>query len=130
MRCPVKGSRPESEFMMKAFIRWLSAKQVCRCAVLLAVLCFAAAARAQEVQIYVSSQAGDRLAQKPALHFDTAGSTAAAQFEVNDAVTYQRIEGFGASFMEAGLIAINSLPLEEQESVLRAMFDPRQGAGF
>jgi len=97
--------------------------------ILLALSC--AQARAQEVQIYVSSEAGDRLAAKPAAHF-TAGAAGpqALKFEINDGVTYQKIDGFGASFMEAGLMVINTLPPQQQEAVLRAMFDPQQGAGF
>ena len=87
--------------------------------------------RAQEVHIWVSSQAGDRLAAKPEAHFEagSAGAEALA-FQVNPAVTYQKIAGFGASFMEAGLMVINTLPAEQQESVLRAMFDAQAGAGF
>lgn len=86
---------------------------------------------AQEVQIYVSSQAGDRLAAKPSVHFEAGGAgPQALKFEINDGVTYQKIAGFGASFMEAGLMVINTLPAQQQEAVLRAMFDPQQGAGF
>jgi len=83
----------------------------------------------QEVKVYVSSQAGDRLAAKPALRF---GSTAAQGpvFTVNDAVKYQKMDGFGASLLEAGLMCINTLPADKQEEVLRALFDPEHGAGF
>jgi glucosylceramidase len=50
---------------------------------------------------------------------------------VDDTVTHQTITGFGASFLEAGLVNINSLPsAADQEAVLRAMFDPDAGAGF
>ncbi|MGA2202490.1 MAG: glycoside hydrolase family 30 beta sandwich domain-containing protein [Terriglobales bacterium] len=52
------------------------------------------------------------------------------KFEINDDIKYQKIDGFGASFLEAGLICINSLPRSERESVLRALFDPEKGAGF
>ncbi len=99
-------------------------------ALIIVVLC-CAPALAQEVQIYVSSQAGDRLAAKPAAHFATgAAEPQALKFEITPEVTYQKMAGFGASFMEAGLMVINTLPPEQQEAVLRAMFDPQQGAGF
>ncbi len=99
-------------------------------ALIVIVLC-CAPALAQEVQIYVSSQAGDRLAAKPAAHFATgAAEPGALKFEINPEVTYQKIAGFGASFMEAGLMVINTLPPQQQEAVLRAMFDAQQGAGF
>jgi glucosylceramidase len=98
--------------------------------VVVALLC-SAQVLAQEVQLYVSSQAGYRLTAKPTVRF-TAGAPEphALRFGINDRVTYQKIAGFGASFMEAGLMVINSLPPQQQEEVLRAMFDPQQGAGF
>lgn len=88
------------------------------------------AARAQEVKVYVSSKAGDRLAAKPALHFEKAAAGKAVKVDLNDAVTLQKMDGFGASFLEAGLICINALPPAEQEKVLAALFDPERGAGY
>jgi len=88
------------------------------------------AALAQEVKVYVSSKAGDRLAAKPALHFEKAAAGKAVKVELNDAVTLQKMDGFGASFLEAGLICINALPPAEQEEVLVALFDPERGAGY
>jgi len=85
---------------------------------------------AQEVQRFVSSKAGDRISPKPALRFEQGGDSATINFEIIDGTTYQRIDGFGASFLEAGLICLNSLPPSERESVLRALFDPEKGAGF
>lgn len=78
--------------------------------ILLALCC--AQARAQTVQIYVSSEAGDRLAAKPAVRFAPGSGAVASglKFQINEGVTYQRISGFGASFMEAGLMVINTLP--------------------
>ncbi|HEY6938197.1 MAG TPA: glycoside hydrolase family 30 beta sandwich domain-containing protein [Terriglobales bacterium] len=99
-------------------------------ALIIVMLC-CASALAQEAQIYVSSEAGDRLTAKPAAHFAAgAPGPQALKFEINGQVTYQKITGFGASFMEAGLMVINTLPAPQQEEVLRAMFDPQQGAGF
>jgi glucosylceramidase len=51
-------------------------------------------------------------------------------FRLNDEVAFQKIDGFGASLLEAGLVCINSLPAEKQEDVLRALFDGKKGAGF
>ena len=85
---------------------------------------------AQGVQTLVSSKAGDRITPKPILRFEPARDSGAANFEIDDAVTYQKMDGFGASFLEAGLICLNSLPASERESVLRALFDPEKGAGF
>lgn len=51
-------------------------------------------------------------------------------FRINDAVEFQKIDGFGASFLEAVLISINSLDSEGQEKILQSLFDPEKGAGF
>jgi len=85
---------------------------------------------AQDVQRFVSSKAGDRISPKPLLRFEQNRRPSSVKFEINEDVTYQKIDGFGASFLEAGLICLNSLPLGERESVLRALFDPDKGAGF
>ena len=84
----------------------------------------------QEVQVYVSSQAGDRLTPKSSLQFGPAEKRQGQGFQINEAVTYQKIDGFGASFQEAGMICLNSLDPAAQEAVLRALFDPERGAGF
>jgi Glycosyl hydrolase family 30 TIM-barrel domain len=88
----------------------------------------------QEVQIIVSSDEGDRLTAKPPARFQAAarpqGQSQSTTFEIRDGVRYQTMDGFGASFLEAGLICINDLPPAEQEEVLRALFDPKSGAGF
>ena len=84
----------------------------------------------QTARIYVSSQAGDRLSAKPELKFTDGNPPRGATFEINDAQRLQKMDGFGASFMEAGLITLNTLPADKQEEVLRALFDAKDGAGF
>lgn len=86
-------------------------------------------ATSQVVDVYVSSKGGDRLTKGPRLHFEAAG-TSAADFAIDESVQYQKIIGFGASFLEAGLITLNSLPRERQEEVLRSLFDADTGAGL
>src|SRR3984893_3773988 len=85
---------------------------------------------AQTVKVHVSSKSGDRLTPKADLQFANTTPDGCATFQINDAVKYQKMDGFGASFMEAGLITLNTLPAEKQEEVLRSLFDPQQGAGF
>ena len=82
---------------------------------------------AQDVQRFVSSKAGDRITPKPVVRFEQNGNSSTVEFAINDEITHQRIDGFGASFLEAGLICLNSLPQRERESVLRALFDPESG---
>jgi glucosylceramidase len=90
----------------------------------------AAGARAQTARVYVSSDSGDRLAAKPEVKFTDARPAAGVTFAINDAVKFQKMDGFGASLMEAGIITLNTLPPGKQEEVLRALFDPQEGAGF
>lgn len=85
---------------------------------------------AQTVKVYVSSKGGDRLSIKPDVCFIDAKPTGGPTFQINDAVKLQKIDGFGASLMEAGLMTLNTLPAAKQEELLRALFDPKQGAGF
>jgi glucosylceramidase len=85
---------------------------------------------AQEVKVFVSSKAGDRLSSKGPLHFHQAGPNEKTSFQINPSVTYQTMAGFGASFLEAGMVCLNSLAPSDQEAVLQALFDPVKGAGF
>ncbi len=106
-------------------------RSCCRPALLAAALCISCATTtAQTVKIHVSSKAGDRLSAKPDLQFSETKASAGNTFEINDAVEYQKIDGFGASIMEAGLITLNTLPAQKQEEVLRALFDAKDGAGY
>ena len=84
----------------------------------------------QDVEVYVSSSAGDRITQKPALRFALKSQKEEPSFRLDESAVHQKIVGFGASFLEAGMICLNSLDSEQQESVLRALFDPKNGAGF
>jgi glucosylceramidase len=98
---------------------------------LAACILWLAPAWAQQARVYVSSQAGDRLTAKPTLRFQAGrhGSTPAS-FTVDEAARYQRIDGFGASFLESGSLTLNTLEPTAQVKVLKALFDPETGAGF
>jgi glucosylceramidase len=99
-------------------------------ALALLVLGSGAGVHAQDVKVVVSSQAGDRLSAQPDLHFTSKAGAKAADFVIKEDVKYQKIDGFGASLLESGLVCINSLPADKQEEVLRALFDSERGAGF
>jgi glucosylceramidase len=87
-----------------------------------------ASIRAQEVRVYVTSEAGDRLSLKGSTRFgNLSGRT---DFQIDESKRDQEIVGFGASFLESGMICLNSLDPANQEKVLAALFDPDRGAGF
>jgi glucosylceramidase len=93
-------------------------------------LILAVSSFAQNVQLYVSSKAGDRLAAKTGGSFQEAAPRGEVSFTVNDSVKYQTVDGFGASLLESGLMVLNTLPPDQQEAVLKALFDPKDGSGF
>lgn len=86
---------------------------------------------AQQVTVYVSSSAGDRIAPKPAIHFGSVKKNGSpTEIRIDESARDQTIIGFGASFLEAGMICINSLDHQKQEDVFRSIFDEKTGAGF
>jgi len=93
-------------------------------------LILAVSSFAQNVQLHVSSKAGDRLAAKTGGSFQEAAPRGEVSFTVNDSVKYQKVDGFGASLLESGLMVLNTLPPDQQEAVLKALFDPKDGSGF
>ncbi|HYK47954.1 MAG TPA: hypothetical protein VEV83_22405, partial [Parafilimonas sp.] len=82
------------------------------------------------VSVYVSSLAGDRLAKKPDIHFSRRENVSLPVIKVDDKIRYQKIEGFGATFNEAGMICLNALRVEDRAKVLQSLFDSVAGAGF
>jgi glucosylceramidase len=104
--------------------------RTCIASLAMSLLMFSTATVAQDVKGFVSSEAGDRIALKYVLHFEQNLKPSTQNFEIEDETAYQKMDGFGASFLESGLICLNSLPPSERESILRALFDPEKGAGF
>lgn len=97
--------------------------------VLLLLLAGRIGTSAQEVRVFMTSRDGDRLAARPHLRFEDTQSPQTA-FHIDSSTRLQRMDGFGASFLEAGMICLNSLDGGAQENVLRSLFDPKIGAGF
>ena len=85
---------------------------------------------AQQVNLYVTSRSGDRITARSGGVAAPGVPGARAAFRIDESTRYQTIAGFGASFLEAGLVCINDLPADAQERVLRTLFDPTTGAGF
>ena len=82
------------------------------------------------VSVHVSSLAGDRLAKEPDIQFTPREKSSAPIIKVDDNIRYQKIEGFGATFNEAGMICLNTLRVEDRDKVLQSLFDTVAGAGF
>ena len=86
--------------------------------------------KAPVVQVYISSAGGDRLTRKSDIQFVKNQELPIPEIVLNDKIKYQKIDGFGASFNEAGMICLNSLSPEKSDSVMKTLFDPIEGAGY
>jgi glucosylceramidase len=94
------------------------------------ILAGAAPLAAADATVHVSSLAGDRIARKAPVRLERAATGAAADFRIDDDATRQRMDGFGATFLEAGMICLRALDKPQQEAVLSSLFDQAKGAGF
>jgi glucosylceramidase len=77
-----------------------------------------------------SSQDGDRLLKNETIHFASDEKSSLTVIRVDEGIKFQKIDGFGATFNEAGMICLNSLGSKAQEKVFRMLFDADSGAGF
>lgn len=67
----------------------------------------------------LSPKTGERLQSQPILRFEPENTSESNSFHINDEIIFQTMAGFGASFLDAGLICLNTLPPGEQEHALR-----------
>jgi glucosylceramidase len=86
--------------------------------------------KALDITVYCSSQEGDRLTRQEGLSFTSQKNDDIPVIVLDTASRYQKIDGFGATFNEAGMICLNSLGIDARDSVLRNLFDPETGAGY
>ena len=82
------------------------------------------------ITVYSSSQDGDRLTKKTGLPFTSDKELSLPVITIDDGTHFQKIDGFGATFNEAGMICLNSLNVEKEDSILKMLFDPDSGAGY
>ena len=83
-----------------------------------------------EITVYSSSQDGDRLSEMSKVTFTSDTKSVLPVIAVDTLTRYQKIDGFGATFNEAGMICLNSLSTGAKDTVLRNLFDPASGAGY
>jgi glucosylceramidase len=83
-----------------------------------------------DITVYSSSQDGDRLTKRSGSSFTSGEDSSAPVIKIDERTLFQKIDGFGATFNEAGMICLNSLPAETKDSVLKMLFDPESGSGY
>lgn len=115
--------------MYKLSVPALTKLGLCRTAVVVLSL-WAGSLAATDVTVHLSSKAGDRIAPKGRITLQPAASAGAATFRIDDKASLQRIDGFGATFLEAGMMCVRTLDKPQQDALLAALFDPIKGAGF
>src|SRR5665647_556394 len=64
------------------------------------------------INVYTSSQDGDRLTHKSNIRFTSEKESSVPEIKVDENVHFQQINGFGATFNEAGMICLNALSPE------------------
>ena len=82
------------------------------------------------IEVYSSSLDGDRLTKYSDVRFTSDIESSLTVIKIDEETRFQKIDGFGASFNEAGMICLNSLTPEAKEDVLKMLFEPESGAGF
>lgn len=82
------------------------------------------------ISIFVSSQDGDRLSKEADSKFIANKESSLPIIRVDETVRFQKMDGFGATFNEAGMICLNSLSVDAKENVLKMLFDPVYGSGY
>jgi glucosylceramidase len=83
-----------------------------------------------DVTVYSSSQDGDRLTRLTGVSFTGNKEVNLPVIEIDTASRFQKIDGFGATFNEAGMICLNSLNAASKDSVLKNLFDQESGSGY
>jgi glucosylceramidase len=76
------------------------------------------------VTVIQTSQAGDRLAQKPALTFVSDDGSTMSTINVYSGTNYQKILGFGGAFTESSAYVLGKMSSAKRNEVLNAYFSP------
>ena len=84
----------------------------------------------KDINVYSSSQDGDRLTKKADMSFSKDKESSLPVIKIDEGIRFQKIDGFGATFNEAGMICLNALAPEAKDAVLKKLFEPDSGAGY
>jgi glucosylceramidase len=86
--------------------------------------------RGPGIIVYSSSPDGDRLTKKSGFSFTSDKESSLEVIKIDESSHFQKIDGFGATFNEAGMVCLNTLKAEIKDSILKTLFDPDSGAGY
>ena len=86
--------------------------------------------KSTDISVYISSQDGDRLTKKADMQFKADKKSSLPVIKIDESIRFQKMDGFGATFNEAGMICLNSLSADAKENVLKMLFDPETGSGY
>ncbi len=82
---------------------------------------------------YVSNNLESPVPEKPIRELTaplTAAELSVGRIDINTAERHQNMTGIGAAFSEIGTLAWATLPADQQQILLHALFDAKEGAGL
>jgi glucosylceramidase len=82
------------------------------------------------VQVIQTSQAGDKLAIKPALAFIADDGSAVSTITIDSSIIYQSMVGFGAAFTETSVWNMTQIGAAKTKEILNGYFNPYTGSGY
>jgi len=85
---------------------------------------------AQQLEAYVSNSDLSQRLVKNTVFFTENPIPSDLVYELNPALEYQSIEGFGAALTGSSAIVLNYLNEDARYSLLKTIFDPEEGAAF
>ena len=90
-----------------------------------------AQAAGETVSIWVTTADQSKLLQQQAnVTFAPDSGSNPTTIDVNEATTYQTMDGFGASLTDSSAWALNQLSAADREAALQALFNPTTGIGL
>lgn len=95
------------------------------------IICFSPAARqGLKAEVYESAEDSSELLKEKAPVDFRVGESGQLTITVDPAVTYQKIDGFGASLTDCSAYLINGLDVPRRKDIMEKLFDPQRGIGL
>ena len=90
-----------------------------------------ALAAGETVSVWVTTADQSKLLQQQAnVTFAADSGSNPTTIDINEATTYQTMDGFGASLSDSSAWALNQLSAADREALLQALFNPTTGIGL
>ncbi|WP_328432722.1 hypothetical protein [Streptomyces sp. NBC_00453] len=89
------------------------------------------ASHANSVRVWLTDVSAEKwVAPQSAVRFETKRTANPLTIKIDDSVTYQRVQGFGAAMTDSAAWLINKLPSADRTKLMHELFDPSTGIGL